>query len=197
MGIWHVFCPVCGGPPERFRDAHQDLLPDDGSPRTLARVRSVTRAIRGADPWVGRWVGVDSDERVRRLGEYSGSGAFFLADGRSELWLPNGQPAEELAGMMRPGDCLGVACHTRCRTLLRRELGYALRFADVWPLVQSGARRRGPAALDSGYGGIRRYWRQFFDFRAAGLRGAASPRPRMPARRRCRSRALPRRREHW
>jgi hypothetical protein len=124
MGVWDEFCAVCGGPSvfysydriaEKARDL--ELKIDDKALQALAR--------NGV--WTRSWVGLAADGSEAPLGAYSGYGSFDAADGKGEFYLSTNVTPKDI----RKGARYGVGAHVACVSVLRKSLGYSLRFADV------------------------------------------------------------------
>lgn len=148
MGAWDEYCTVCGGPPRRCaaKDVLEFLDPDrEDSLLSSAQIRA---RLKGGTAWLEKHVGIGPDEGVMMLGRYTGHGSFPLEinNGFEFHGSPSYHPQKNAAM-----DTCGVICHRACRTLLRKELGYTLKFSDVWPLLMKTSRNSRRRAIGGGY----------------------------------------------
>lgn len=124
MGVWDEFCAVCGGP-SVFHPA--DRLEETAQSLELKIDPKALKALASSGAWTNKWVGLGADGSEAELGPYTGYGSFSAADGGKEFFLSTNVKPKDI----RSGVRYGVGAHVACYNVLRKSLGYSLRFADV------------------------------------------------------------------
>lgn len=165
MGCFETSCIVCGGP------VTEQLVSDiidieemereegDGS-LTISRVK---RDLAGTS-WLSQSFGISSDDRPRPLGKYTDYGSFEMPDGEEFHGATNHRFKN-----VPEGSPYGVICHRQCYKLLSKELGYEIKFDDLWPLLMKQTIH--DHFSDWSYGGITEYHDQSFDTHALLVNG--------------------------
>ncbi|MBI2502155.1 MAG: hypothetical protein HYW07_02845 [Candidatus Latescibacteria bacterium] len=155
MGVWHEFCLVCGGPP--YGETYRDLVWwADGLKNLDATEQDALRQLAKETRWTKYWVGVSSAEEQVRLGRYTEYGSFETRDGRGEFHLRTNFDNDNVP----EGERYGIAAHRACATLLENELGYSLRFADLFDRLEG---EFGNLLEEIDYGDIATYHMQNFE----------------------------------
>ncbi len=162
MGVWEEYCCVCGGP---SKTPNLSALAEDIHDARF--VKKIQVALNNAKPWVTKWIGIDSSEKVYKLGAYDMYGGFKLS-GKAIFNLATNYENENV----QPGAAYGIACHTACRKLLQNELGYKICFKDVWHKI-GGQSAESPSLLPGTYAGIQQYQGQDFDWCRLAFNGDA------------------------
>lgn len=124
MGVWDEFCAVCGGPP--VFSTH-DILVEKAENLELKIDPKALKALASNGAWTREWVGIGADGTEAPVGPYSGYGSFDGVDGQKEFRLSTNVTPKDIRGGAR----YGLGAHAACVSVLRKSLGYSLRFADV------------------------------------------------------------------
>lgn len=162
MGVWEEYCCVCGGPSKIYRLS--ELAEDMRDP---ADIKKLQVTLHNAKPWVTKWIGIDSSEKMYKLGAYDMYGGFQLS-GKAVFNLATNYENENV----QPGAAYGIACHTACKKLLKDKLDYKICYGDVWHRL-GGKLAESPSLLPGTYGGIREYQGQDFDWCRLAINGDA------------------------
>jgi hypothetical protein len=160
MSMWDEYCLVCGGPPSVFFD---EVVDTEGEEAEKTETELLQPPIVAADfKWLEEFVGISHTEDVIPLGAYTGYGAFSTTTAHHNMGWDEGKVKnkifrigcrndddnkknndstgiEEFGSAAKQQELHGYACHSRCFTLLQRELGYTLRYCDVRPLLEDTA----------------------------------------------------------
>lgn len=149
-------CVVCCGSPK---------APDEDCPEWDESLRGESQL-----DWLNHYVGIIKDEDLIPLGAYLNYSNFECIEGN-----PNNKLSFGCATYFRTGNSEGIpwddgpyglACHEKCYRLLQQELGYTIKFGDVWPLLLQqedlATNWLGPGVTD--YGGMARYAGEFFRY---------------------------------
>lgn len=146
MGVWDIFCLVCGGPPSTgFLWTCPGLLKAMGKEDTSEL------------EWLSQYVGIPADDVPVEDLAYNDIGAYETPKGGR--FHPNPSYNDYLDdGFLEEGDLHGLTCHKACYLLLHERLGYKLSFEDVWPILEGGdGRGYATECLQNDYGGIKKY----------------------------------------
>ena len=155
---WEEYCFVCGGP---------------FTTKTSDNRRCIKNVLRSNKSWLERCVGVTlgTGNVAVPIGKYDMDGAWVTKErSSSQTWwhrLLFGEAKRIFNGYTNfkldyeNGATYGVAFHSHCGKLLRRELGHKINFAQTWPLLEK--QKRGNALEDEPYGGLGRYHGKSFD----------------------------------
>ena len=146
MGVWHEFCVVCGGPP--YGPTIRNLVSLMGKAYVEDNHDAMLKFAKETR-WAKRWIGVSSTEETVLLGWYTEYGAFHALDGKGDFNLQT----NFLHDNVPEGERYGIGAHRACATLLKQELGYSLRFADIFHLAEGIP-----------YGPIEKYHAQYFEY---------------------------------
>jgi hypothetical protein len=147
MGVWDEFCIVCAGP---------CWLPDFAQMSIGCQEKGIDadyfKAFYNAIGWTENWVGISTQEEWIPLGKYTDYGSFQSAKGPFHLGTNVGNDnASE-------GEPRGIAAHTSCVTILKKELGYQLKCSEFWNPEDPSNQVKGLK-----YGAITEYHGQDFD----------------------------------
>lgn len=173
MSMWDEYCLVCGGPPSVFFD---EVVDTEGE-EVERTEKALLQPIVAADfKWLEEFVGISDTEAVIPLSAYNGYGAFSTNTAHNMAWDEekhnnifrigcrnddNKNNNENSTGIDESGaakqELRGYACHSRCFTLLQRELGYTLRYCDVRPLLDDTAIHASNKFAWSDYSGFSEY----------------------------------------
>ncbi len=124
MGVWDEFCAICGGPPVF---SSYDVLAQKALDLEIKVDANALKKLAVDGAWTREWVGMASDGSEGPVGSYSCYGSFDAVGGEKEFFLSTNVTPKDI----RKGVRYGVAAHKACVSVLRSELGYSLRFADV------------------------------------------------------------------
>ena len=142
MGVYDIFCLVCGGPPST---PTLDTCPE--------LIRALGNAYSQEVAWLEQYVGVPADGALVENLSYDNGGAYELPEGGSKLF--HAYHPNYAAGEVFEDDLHGLTCHMACYHLLHEKLNYKLQFEDVWPILE---RNPQPSeCLQNDYGGITKY----------------------------------------
>lgn len=144
----YEWCLVCGGP---------SFAPDPKTEAETVELEEEKKAIRAnlaGLEWLNTFVGVLETEELIPLGCYDRYGGFDNADESRPPFLTAfsltlSDPGE--------GQC-GLACHEKCFKVLQRDLGYTLRYQDVWPLLMEEKDELHNSFEWNCYGGMHKYY---------------------------------------
>ena len=130
---------MCGGPPcgETYqsliyrascRDLHDEDPDEEPIRRLSAKEKDEFRQLAKGNRWTRYWIGISSTEEQVILGGYTDYGSFRTRDGKGKfhLWT------NFHYGNVPNNERYGIGAHRACATLLEQELGYSLRFADLF-----------------------------------------------------------------
>lgn len=134
MGVYDIFCLVCGGPPST------------GAPWSNPDMYSEERA------WLGQYVGVPADGALVENLTYNDGGAYELPECSSRVF--HAFPNYEMGNVLKD-DLHGLTCHMACYHFLHDKLNYKLQFEDVWPILECNSQPS--ECLQNDYGGITKY----------------------------------------
>lgn len=156
--MWDEYCLICGGPHDLI--PIQEVIADEAAVakeqrRRPLRVSEIKKAYVKTS-WLTKAVGVSEEETRLELGPYDFYGSFEMKDGQLFHGATNFR-----YGNVPAGDLYGLTMHKSCAKLIKSKLKYQIKFADIWPtlLIQD----YGNYFTDSKYGGISKYYSQFFE----------------------------------
>ena len=144
MGEWDDACVICGGPPSYGHSAPEHET-----------------------EWLDSCLGItEASTEPVQLGPYNGSGSYgddgdFVSHAVWSAFHPEkfGVPRNPYQDYQPWYRQAGIVCHKACWELLYKELGYKIKYSDVWPLQRFGSNLlEGPYS----YGGMTTYYDQFF-----------------------------------
>lgn len=149
---WDVFCLICGGPscnPAKIEKPYFGFLPRPQPASIVSDLPHLSELVSNFG-WLEDCIGIPEDNIPVALGLYDGQGDFELSGNRLFGPYPSYAQAERT-----PNKTYGLNCHRKCYQLLRDELGYKLRYQDIWPKL--AAANDDSECLNSTYGGMTEY----------------------------------------
>ncbi len=152
MGIWDIYCCVCGGPATLFDTSDLDFDPSEH-----VDTKNLISAITKAKSWITEWVGIDPEERLHALRDYDMYGSFRTSDKK----IFESAATFNIA-YSRPDVLHGITCHSACHKFLWQRLNYDLSFEDVFELIRKNDQL--PRELSGSYMQMSLYQSQLFDW---------------------------------
>lgn len=146
---WDVFCLICGGPSCNPAKIAKTIYPQHKQVSVISDLPHLSELASNFG-WLEECVGIPEDNMPVALGLYDGQGDFELSGNRLFGPYPSYAQAERT-----PNKTYGLNCHRKCYHLLHDELGYKLRYQDIWPKL--AAANDDSECLDSTYGGMAEY----------------------------------------
>jgi len=156
MGIWDVYCVICGGPTRNDFKKGTYLSSPKGE---MTVQKTITKY-----NWLDKLVLISSTEEVINTtsGDYNDSGEFELDINYvvAPLNWPSGDDFDDTDTDEREA----VLCHKACYNYLKAKLGYTLKFSDICRLLSTSDNF---FKNKSGYGLNKKYFSQFYDYYGA------------------------------
>lgn len=146
---WDVFCLICGGPSCNPTKIAKTTYPQHKQVSVISDLPHLSELASNFG-WLEDCVGIPEDNMPVALGLYDGQGDFEISGNRLFGPYPSYAQAERT-----PNKTYGLNCHRKCYHLLHDELGYKLRYQDIWPKL--AAANDDSECLDSACGGMAEY----------------------------------------